>query len=347
MLLSLRPEKMHETVLPVTSAWLVSECMEAKGKQDLWVRQKPEVIAALREQAIIQSAESSNRIEGVTVDEKRLRPLLIGNARPRDRSEEEVVGYRNALRWMYEAKRGIPVNAKTVLRLHALAQGGHSGDAGKWKARNNEIIELLPNGERRVRFTPVPAKEIPGAIDRLCQLYADQCEESRIPALLLVSTFVFDFLCIHPFRDGNGRVSRLLTTLLLQEHGFAVGRFVSLERLVEECKVDYYAILEQCSRGWHEGENELLPWWNYFLGIVRRAYNEFANRVENADETGKTELVRQAIDRQPGQFTLADIQADCPSVSLPLIKKVLAEQKKAGQVKLTGRGRGAKWERAG
>ena len=344
MLLSMRPEKLDRANLPVTSVWLVSECMEAKGKQDLWLRQKPEVIKALREQSIIQSAESSNRIEGVTVDQSRLRPLLIGKARPRDRSEEEVVGYRNALRWIYEAKRKIPVQTKTILRLHELAQGGHCGDAGKWKSRNNEIIELLPNGERRVRFVPTPAKEVPKAIEHLCQLYADQCNAGSIPPLLLVATFVFDFLCIHPFRDGNGRVSRLLTTLLLQQHGFAVGRFISLERLIEESKEDYYAILEQCSQKWHSGENSLLPWWNYFLGIVRRAYSEFENRVENAEEAGKTQLVRQAVERQVGQFTLAGLQAECPSASAPLIKKILGEMKKAGKVQLTGHGRGAKWE---
>ncbi len=346
MLLSMRPEMLNQTNLPVTSAWLVSECMEAKGKQDLWLRQKPEVIAALREQAIIQSAESSNRIEGVTVEEKRLRPLLVGNARPRDRSEEELIGYRNALRWIYDSKQRIPIQAKTILRLHELAQGGHSGDAGKWKTRNNEIIELLPNGEHRVRFIPTPAKQVPKVIEHLCQLYADQSNAGRIPILLLVGTFIFDFLCIHPFRDGNGCVSRLLTALLLQEHGFAVSRFVSLERLIEESKVDYYAILEECSQGWHDGENVLLPWWNYFLGIIRRAYNEFASRVENADETGKTELVRQIIEHRVGQFTLADLQADCPSVSAPLIKKVLGEMKKLGLVNLIGRGRGARWQRS-
>jgi len=347
MLLSLRPEKLRASPLPVTSAWLVSECMEAKGKQDLWLRQKPEVIAALREQAIIQSAESSNRIEGVTVDEGRLRPLLVGKARPRDLSEEEVVGYRNALRWMYKSKRSIPLNAKTILRLHALAQGGHSGDAGTWKRKNNEIIELLPNGERRVRFVPTPAKQVPGAVTQLCQLYADLLAEEQVPVLLLTATFIFDFLCIHPFRDGNGRVSRLLTTLLLQEQGFEVGRFVSLERLVEESKEDYYTILETCSQGWHRGENELLPWWNYFLGIVRRAYNEFASRVEKADEIGKTELVRHIIEQQTGSFSLAELRAECPSASTALIKKVLGEMKRTGRVKLTGHGRGARWELCG
>jgi Fic family protein len=329
--------------LPITSSWLLSSCMEAKGKQDLWLRQKPEVIAALREQAIIQSVESSNRIEGVTVERDRLRPIIVGNSRPRDRSEEELVGYRNALRWMFSAKRAIPVTPKTILRLHSLAQGGHSGDAGKWKARDNEIIELLPNGERRIRFTPTPAKQVPKAMEKLCRAYGDLCAEGQVPPPLLAATFVFDFLCIHPFRDGNGRVSRLLTTLLLQEHGFLVGRFLSMERLIEESKADYYDILETCSNGWHESKNELLPWWNYFLSILHRAYQEFSERVENAEGMGKAELVRQTITRQIGPFTLADVHAECPSVSSQLIKKVLSELKNSGEVKLAGHGRGAKW----
>lgn len=343
-MLSLRSENLHAQSLPITTTWLLSACMEARGKQELWVRQKPEVIAALREQAIIQSVESSNRIEGVTVDKIRLRPLIVGKARPRDRSEEELVGYRNALRWIFSAKRSLPIQEKTILRLHEMAQGGHSGDAGKWKKRDNEIIEMLPNGERRVRFVTVPAKQVPTTIKQLCQSYQELCEADEIPSLLLVATFVFDFLCIHPFRDGNGRVSRLLTSLLLQEQGVIASRFVSLERMVEESKEEYYAVLEQCSRDWHEGENEILPWWNYFLGILRRAYAEFEQRVETAGNTGKTELVIQAIQRQIGCFTLAEIAAECPSVSTPLVKKILATMKKEGRVKLTGRGRGARWE---
>ena len=268
-MLTLSSPRLAETSLPLGTSWLLAACMEAKGKQDLWTRQKPEVLAVLRERAMIQSVESSNRIEGVTVQANRLRPVVLGKARPRDRSEEELAGYRRALDWMHSRKGSVTMTAGVIRKLHAYAQGGSTlaggGDAGEWKKRNNEIIEILPGGDRRVRFVPAAAKDTPGLIDALCRNYREACENERVPSLLLAATFVFDFLCIHPFRDGNGRVSRLVTTLLLQSHGFQVARFISLERLVEESKEDYYRVLGECSRGWHEGRNEILPWWNYFL----------------------------------------------------------------------------------
>lgn len=319
--------------------------MESRGKQDLWLRQKPETLAALREQAIIQSAESSNRIEGVTVEANRLRPLLLGRSRPRDRSEEELLGYRKALDWIFSRKVSAPVEPKTLLRLHTLAQGGFSGDAGKWKERDNEIVEILTSGERRIRFRPVTAKETPRAIESLCLAYRDACDKEKLPPLLAVASFVFDFLCIHPFRDGNGRVSRLLTTLLLLEHGFSVGRYISLERIVEDSKKEYYAVLERCSREWHEGKHELVPWWNYFLGTVRRGYAELAERVESAESpAGKSAMIRQAILRQSEPFQLGELQTQLPLASVALIKKVLLQMKKEGGITLVGHGRGAKWK---
>ena len=343
-MLSLRPDKLIDATIPVATGWLLAACMEARGKQDLWTRQKPEVLQALREQAVVQSAESSNRIEGVTVAPERLRPIVLGQARPRDRSEEEVVGYRRALNWIFTHKGPIPIEPRVILHLHKLAQGGLTGDAGKWKTRDNEIIELLPNGERRVRFIPTPAKETPKTIDRLCTAYRDLAEMERVPTLLAVGTFVLDFLCVHPFRDGNGRVSRLLTTLLLQNAGFVVARYVSMERLVEETKEDYYRVLKECSVGWQEQKNDLVPWWNYFLSMLRRAYGEFERQVEASDvRGGKGDLVRQAVTAQVGPFTLTELKAQCPSASVQLIKKVLAEMKREGKVTLTGRGRGARW----
>ena len=167
-MLSLQPDKLARVSIPISTGWLLATCMEAKGKQDLWTRQKPEVLGALREQAIIQSAESSNRIEGVTVAADRLVPIVMGRSKPRDRSEEEVVGYRKALNWIFSRRRPVPIEPRTILRLHALAQGGASGDAGKWKTKDNEIVEFLASGERRVRFVPTPAKEAADAVSRLC-----------------------------------------------------------------------------------------------------------------------------------------------------------------------------------
>jgi len=344
-LLTLDPKKLAGTSIPVSTGWLLGSCMEARGKQDLWIRQKPEVLEVLREQAIIQSVESSNRIEGVTIPADRLRPVVLGKARPRDRSEEEFAGYRRALDWIFSRKRRVSVMPDVIKRLHATAQGGLSGDAGEWKKRNNEIIKILPNGERKVRFVPTSAKATPKTMEMLCRNYRDVSDDELVPLLLVVATFVFDFLCIHPFRDGNGRVSRLATTLLLQTHGFQVARYISLERLVEESKDEYYDVLAECSQGWHDGKSEIVPWWNYFMSVLRRAYKEFERQVESTEaRPAKSDLIRQTVLAQVEQFTLGDLAAQLPAVSPQLIKKVLAELKKQGKYRLIGRGRGARWE---
>jgi Fic family protein len=342
-MLTLDISKLSRIELPLGTSWLLGDCMEARGKQDLWIRRKPEVLAVLREQAMIQSVESSNRIEGVTVPPARLRPIVIGRVRPRDRPEEELAGYRAALEWTFTRNRATPVTPALLRRLHTLAQRG-AGDAGQWKSRDNEIIEFTPSGQRRVRFVPVSARQTPAAMDRLCRRYFEALEDGRVPPLLVTATFVLDFLCIHPFRDGNGRVSRLAATLLLRSHGFEVPRYISLERLIEETKEDYYRVLKLCSQGWHEGKNELIPWWNYFLGMVRSGYKEFERHVNSVEaRPAKSELVRQAVLEQTDPFTLADLAAQLPSASPQLIKKVLASLKRSGQAQLSGRGRGASW----
>lgn len=344
-MLTLDSGRLLAATIPIGTGWLLGACMEARGKQDLWVRQKPEVLAALRERAMIQSAESSNRIEGVTVPPNRLRPLVLDRARPRDRSEEELAGYRRALEWIFNRKAPTSITPDLIRRLHALAQGGHPGDAGEWKRRNNEIIEVLPNGERRIRFVPTPARDTPKAMEALCRSYEEIRQEERIPPLLLVATFIFDLLCVHPFRDGNGRVSRLATTLLLKAHGFEVVRYVSLERLVEERKDEYYGILRACSEGWHDGKNEIVPWWNFFLSVLGSGYREFERHVESAGaRPAKSELARRTVLEQAGRFTLAELAQQLPAASPQLIKKVLAAMKREGKVRLTGRGRGASWE---
>lgn len=228
-MINLTINKIEHLSIPPSTAWLPGECMRARGMEEMWMRQKPEVLEVLREQAVIQSAESSNRIEGVMVAADRLRPVVLGKSRPMDRPEEELYGYRKALDWIFARKRPVPLSADVIRKLHALAQGGMIGDAGQFKSRNNEIIEILPNGERRVRFVPTPAEETSRAVEVLCEAYAMTREKERIPILSLIATCIFDLLCIHPFRDGNGRVSRLLTTFLLMQEGFHVSRFISLE----------------------------------------------------------------------------------------------------------------------
>lgn len=330
--------------IPMATSWLMGACMEGKGKQALWLTKRPETLAALRELAIVQSTESSNRIEGVTVPTKRLHPILLDGERPIDRSEEELVGYRRALDWIHTSHEAVSITPPAVLHLHALAQGGTTGDAGMWKTHNNEIIELLPNGERRVRFVPVSPEHVPHTMQQLCLGYRDVCAQGQLPPLLAVASLVFDLLCVHPFRDGNGRVSRLLTLLALYQHGFEVGRYVSLERIIEETKQGYYDALAASSVGWHEGEHDLVPWWNYLLSTLKQAHDLLGRRLEVAD-TGvvKTELVRREVLARIGPFSLAEVAASLPSVSRQLIKKVLSDLKREGRVVLEGRGRGARW----
>jgi Fic family protein len=232
-----------------------------------------------------------------------------------------------------------------VLKFHSLAQGGMSGDAGCWKTKDNQIIEILPDNERRVRFVPTSAKNTPKAMQALCEAYRRVRRNEQIPALIAVATSVFDLHCIHPFRDGNGRVSRLVTSFLLIQEGFTVCRFVSLERIVEQRKVEYYQVLEQCSKGWHQGQNDIIAWWNFFLSMLRSAYGELTKKVEGAALTApKGDMVRRVINDQVGPFALSEIAALVPGVSLGLVKRILATMKKEGTLTVTGRGRGAVWK---
>jgi Fic family protein len=347
-MINLTINRIEHISIPPSTAWLLGECMRARGMEEMWMRQKPEALEVLREQAMIQSAESSNRIEGVTVAADRLKPVVLGKSRPMDRPEEELYGYRKALDWIYSRKRPVALSVDVICKLHALAQGGMIGDAGQYKSRNNEIIEILPNGERRVRFVPTSAEETPRAVEILCEVYARTREKERIPILPLIATCIFDLLCIHPFRDGNGRVSRLLTTFLLIQEGFHVSRYISLERLVEDRRDEYYDVLARCSSGWHDGRNEIDGWWVFFLSIMRQAYTDFARNVENASSRSfKSDRLRRAVNDQVGPFTLSDILAAVPEASPQLAKTVLQAMKLEGSVNLKGRGRGAFWESTG
>ncbi|MBF0452874.1 MAG: Fic family protein [Candidatus Magnetomorum sp.] len=342
---TLNKNRLMKIKLPVSTSWLLGACMEYRGKQDLWIQQKPEVLEVLCEQAIIQSVESSNRIEGVTIPSNRLRPLILEKATPQDRPEEELAGYRRALDWIKTCRSDLKITPAVIQKLHEFSQDGFSGDAGQWKTKNNEIIEILSNGDQRIRFVPTTPQETPNAIDSLCKQYHLIKEDGQIPILLNIATFIFDLLCIHPFRDGNGRISRLVTTLLLKANNFNVGSYISLERLVEQTKVEYYDVLEKCSQGWHENINDIIPWWNYFLSTLRLAYKEFEQKIDSVNKQPvKTELVKKMILKQIGTFTLAELSAQLPSTSRQLIKKVLSDFKHLGKIRLIGKGRGACWE---
>lgn len=338
----------NELKYPQGIVWLIGQCMEAKGKQDLWQKTRPEAMNALREIAIIQSTESSNRIEGIEVEKDRLLPLLSGKIRPIDRPEEEVLGYKNTLSWIHENYKKIEVTPQTLLKLHLFCQENASGDAGKFKEKNNEIIEIFPNGERIIRFAPVSAKKTPKATEQMCLKYRHSINQQNGPDLGIIANTILDFLCIHPFRDGNGRVSRLLTILLLYQNSYEVGKYISLERIVEEQKEDYYLALKKSSKSWHENKHDPFPWMMFFVSHIRRAYNELDEKVERtpliASQGGKTDIVKKIIFSQVGLFSLRDIEKLCPSVSIQLIKKVLTELKKDKMVKLEGKGRGASWK---
>jgi len=328
--------------------WLLNDLAEAKGKQELYTRQSPQLLKALREMALVQSVESSNRIEGVTVNRDRLRPLVLGNARPKDRSEQDIMGYRRALSLIHTGADALPITPELLRRLHHLCQEG-SGDAGQFKKVDNEVIALRPGAAPLVRFTCVSATATPAAVEELCLVYRHAIDQDRIPPLVAIGALVLDFLCIHPFRDGNGRVSRLLTLVALYQHGYEVGRYISLERLIEEAKEDYYHVLQHSSQRWHEGKHDLFPWLNHFLSIIRRAYGEFERRAGEikAPRGAKAGLVLTAIREQPGEFRLADIEQACPGVGREWIRSLLTELKAAGEATCRGKGPAARWRYLG
>lgn len=332
--------------VPMTTAWYLSDIAEAKGKQELFTRQSPQKLKALREHAIVQSALSSNRIEGIEIDRKRVHAVLAGKAALRDRNEEEVRGYRDAVKLIHESSARLDVSEKTALRFHRLTRG-EIWDAGKYKAKDVDIIENFPDGRSRVRFKCVSAKKTPASI----RLLFDHWDEARqgvdVHPLIALAAFNLDFLCIHPFRDGNGRVSRLLLLLQCYHLGIEAGRYISLERLVEQNKDRYYETLEESSAGWHEGKNDPWPFVNYCLFIVKSAYREFEERVGRmaAPRGAKTELVQAAIGRTTGDFTLAAIEHACPGVSHDMTRRVLRDMQRAGRVECIGRGPGAKWRK--
>lgn len=302
----------------------------------------------LREHALIESAVSSNRIEGVEVERRRVGTLVFGGPVLRDRSEEEVRGYRDALNLIHGKGRRLPVSDETVRRLHRLSRG-RVWDAGRYKLKDADIIERYADGRERVRFRPVPARATPAAMRKLIDGWNACMRERWVHPLVAVAAFNLDLLCIHPFRDGNGRVSRL--TLLLQCYHVSVqvGRYVSLERLIEQNKERYYETLEQCSRGWHEGKHDPWPYVNYLLFVLTQAYREFEQRVgQTAEPKGaKTEMVEAAIAHRRNEFTVSQLEAECPGVSRDMIRRVLRNKANRGEIACHGRGPGARWRKKG
>lgn len=332
--------------IPTATAWYLADLGQAKGKQELFTRQSPQRLKILREHAMIESAVSSNRIEGVEVDPSRVGTIVFGRPSLRDRNEEEVRGYRDALKLIHEEGQSLAVSEEVLQRLHKLTRG-EIWDAGRYKDKDGQIIEKYPDGRERVRFRPVPARATPAAMRELVSLWADALRERQAPPLIAMAAFNLDFLCIHPFRDGNGRVSRLLLLLQCYHLGYEVGRYISLERLIEQNKERYYETLEQSSTRWHEGRHDPWPFVNYLLFILKTAYREFEERVGQtaAPRGAKTELVANAIGKAIGPFSVADLQRECPGVGLDMIRSILKKLRAEGRVQCLGRGQHARWRK--
>ena len=321
---------------------------EYKGKQELFAIQVPQVLRTLREAALIHSTEASNRIEGVVASPARIRAIVERRSEPQNRSEQEIAGYRDVLNTIHAHHADMDFTPNLVLQLHRdLFQFTHVA-GGNWKITDNTITERHPDGKETVRFTPVSALETPGAMAELHDRCNARWNQRDVEPLLLIPAYVLDFLCIHPFLDGNGRMARLLTLFLLYRAGYEVGRYISLEALVEQTKDSYYDTLHVSSQGWHQTTHALVPWWEYFLGVMLlKAYRELEARVgaTSARRGAKRALIVDAVHRLPEQFRYADVTRLVPSVSRPTINRALRDLRQRGEIRCLKPGRDAIWEK--
>ena len=318
----------------------LAQIHEMKGQQNLFVEAQKDALAELLEIAKIQSTEASNRIEGIITTDDRLKKIVMNKTTPKGRSEREIAGYRDVLNTVHENYDYIPVRPVMILQLHRdLYKFSNSAIGGNFKNSDNIIAEELPDGTKRVRFQPVPAWETTEAMDALCNALQEASTDPELDPLLLMPMFILDFLCIHPFNDGNGRMSRLLTLLLLYRSGYFVGKYISIERLIADSKETYYEVLQESSTGWHEGENDYLPFVRYMLGVVIAAYREFASRVDILITRGlsKPDRVREIIRSTTGKITKTQIMRQCPDISQKTVERALAEMLKNGEIiKISG-----------
>lgn len=321
---------------------------EYRGKQELFARQRPEVFEALKTTAMVESSESSNRLEGIRAPKARIEAIVLRDTKPKNRSEQEIAGYRDALNLIHDAGRDMSFSTNVILQLHKTVYAYLPREGGRWKMTDNEIVERGPSGEvLRVRFVPVSAVAAPGLMDHLATRYRAALDEGHQDALVLIPSAILDFLCIHPFLDGNGRVARLLTLQLLYQAGYDVGRFISLERIFEESRESYYETLEASSQGWHEGKHDPFPWLRYFWGALLRAYGELEERLDiiGTGKGSKSQQVRAAVERRTVPFAISELQRDCPGVSKDMVRHVLRQMRDEGLVVAEGKGRGARWRR--
>jgi len=322
----------------------------ARGKQDLWREQSRQILETLKESAIIQSTESSNRIERIEALPSRLRPLIRKEIEPRDRSEQEIAGYRDVLKTIHENHEGITFSANIVRQFHRDLFRHTPAKGGDWKQGANPITETGADGKQVERLKTLAPHLVPDAMDSLHKgLEAAWKNAEQYNPLLIIAAYILDFLCIHPFTDGNGRMARLIALLLLYRAGFTVGGYISLEKVIEENKERYYETLRLSSEGWHEGAHDLAPWAEYFLFVLNRAYRQFADRAGTVRQArgGKSRMVEDVIRRMGPVFSISEIEKECPGISRDTVRGTLHKLRNNGEVRCEGRGPGAVWRKQG
>lgn len=320
---------------------LIAAIYKEAGKQEMYLKQRPEELEKLVEIAKVQSTEASNAIEGIVTTSTRIRQLVEEKTAPRNRDEQEIAGYRDALNIIHENFDAIPITRNYILQLHKVLYSHMNNPmAGQTKSVQNYISATYPNGHTETLFTPLAPFETPEALERICDEYNRVIGNMEAEPLIVIPIFIHDFLCIHPFNDGNGRMSRLLTTLLLYRNGFYVGKYISLEAKIAKNKDLYYAALRQAQEGWHEGTEEAVPFIKYLLGIILSAHRDFEERFSLVEQKKPTlETVRQATLSKIGRFSKQDIRELCPALSVSSIEGALRKLVASGELKREGNGK--------
>lgn len=320
---------------------LIAAIYKEAGKQELYLKQRPKELERLVEIAKIQSTEASNAIEGIVTTNTRIRQLVEEKTTPRNRDEQEIAGYRDVLNIIHESFDVIPITRNYILQLHKIMYSHMNNPmAGQTKNVQNYISATYPDGHTDILFTPMAPYETPEALDQICQEYNRVIGNLELEPLIAIPVFIHDFLCIHPFNDGNGRMSRLLTTLLLYRSGFYVVKYISLEAKIAQNKDLYYDALNRSQHGWHEGTEDVLPFIKYILGIILAAYRDFEDRFAIVEEKlPAIEIVRKATMNKIGRFTKQDIRELCPALSLSSVEGSLRKMVAAGELKREGAGK--------
>ena len=333
-------QKIYPNLLTPNIVALLAQIHEFKGEQTLFIEAKSDTLTQLVEIAKIQSTEASNKIEGIYTSNERLKKIVQDKTMPQTRSEREIAGYRDVLSTIHENHDYIPLKPPIILQLHRdLYKFSGTSIGGTYKMSDNIIEETDGQGNHFIRFRPVPAWETPDAIERACAAFNEAIQTSEVDPLLVIPMFILDFLCIHPFNDGNGRMSRLLTLLLLYRAGYIVGKYISLEKLIEQSKETYYDVLLESDHSWHENTNDYAPFVRYTLGVVLAAYREFSSRVQllTTGDLSKPDRVREIIKGTLGKITKAEIMERCPDISQVTIQRALNDLLKSGRIlKLSG-----------